>query len=67
MTAEEPTLYVRDGESDAVDFYTARDRIRIGDPMVCRPVSARRNSARGDPVQPVQTACNLCKASSAAR
>jgi hypothetical protein len=36
MTAEEPTLYVRDGKSDAVDFYTARDRIRIGDPMVCR-------------------------------
>jgi len=26
------TLHVRDGAPDAVDFYTTRDRIRIGDP-----------------------------------
>ena len=26
------TLHVRDGAPDALDFYTARDRIRIGDP-----------------------------------
>ena len=26
------TLHIRDGAPDAVDFYTARDRIRIGDP-----------------------------------
>jgi hypothetical protein len=26
------TLHVRDGAPDAVDFYTAHDRIRIGDP-----------------------------------
>ena len=26
------TLHIRDGAPDALDFYTARDRIRIGDP-----------------------------------